>query len=41
MKRNTLANILRSLETLEDEVLVDEAVRVRALAAVERMIAVA
>ena len=41
MKRNTLAKILRSLETLEDEVLVDEAVRVRALAAVERMMAVA
>ena len=41
MKRNTLPKILRSLQTLEDEIVVDESVRVRALAAVERMIAVA
>lgn len=41
MKRNTLPKILRSLETLQDEIVVDEAVRVRALAAVERMIAIA
>jgi quinolinate synthase len=41
MKRNTLPKILRSLETLQDEILVEESVRVRALAAIERMIAVA
>lgn len=41
MRRNTLPKILRALETLEDEVVVDEAVRVRALTAVERMIALA
>ena len=39
MKRTTLPKILRSLETLQDEVLVDEAVRVRALRALEAMIA--
>ncbi|MGD1067852.1 MAG: quinolinate synthase NadA [Vulcanimicrobiaceae bacterium] len=41
MKRNTLPKILRSLETLTDEVLVDEAVRVRAQAALDRMMAIA
>jgi quinolinate synthase len=41
MKRNTLPKILRALETLQDEVLVDEAVRVRAQAALDRMIALA
>jgi quinolinate synthase len=41
MKRNTLPKILRALETLQDEILVDEPVRLRALAAVERMLAVA
>jgi quinolinate synthase len=41
MKRNTLPKILRALETLQDEILVDEAVRVRALGAVERMMAIA
>jgi quinolinate synthase len=40
MKRSTLPKILRSLETLTDEVLVDEAVRVRAQRALEAMIAV-
>jgi quinolinate synthase len=39
MKRTTLPKILHSLETLQDEVLVDEAVRVRAQRAVEAMIA--
>ncbi len=39
MKRTTLPKILRSLETLQDEVLVNEAVRVRALRALEAMIA--
>jgi quinolinate synthase len=39
MKRNSLEKILRSLRTLDHEVVVDEAVRVRALAAVERMMA--
>ncbi|GAC1416242.1 MAG: quinolinate synthase NadA [Candidatus Velthaea sp.] len=41
MRRNTLPKILRALETLQDEIIVDEAVRIRALAAVARMIAVA
>ncbi len=41
MKRNTLPKILRALETLQDEIVVDEAVRVRALGAVERMLAIA
>jgi quinolinate synthase len=41
MKRNTLPKILRALETLQDEILVDEDVRVRALAAVDKMLAVA
>jgi quinolinate synthase len=41
MKRNTLPKILRALETLQDEILIDEAVRVRALGAVERMMAIA
>jgi len=41
MKRNTLPKILRALETLQDEILVEESVRVRALAAVERMMAIA
>ncbi len=40
MKRNSLPKILRALETLEDEIVVDEAVRVRALASLERMMAV-
>ncbi len=40
MKRTTLPKILRSLETLQDEVLVDEAIRVRAQRALEAMIAV-
>jgi quinolinate synthase len=40
MKQNTLPKILRSLETLQDEVLVDEAVRVRALRSLEAMLAV-
>jgi quinolinate synthase len=39
MKRTTLPKILRSLETLQDEVLIDEAVRVRAQRAVDAMIA--
>ncbi|MGA2395102.1 MAG: quinolinate synthase NadA [Candidatus Lustribacter sp.] len=39
MKRTTLPKILRSLETLQDEVLVDEPVRVRAQRALEAMIA--
>jgi len=39
MKRNTLPKILRSLETLQDEVLVDEAIRVRALQSLEAMMA--
>jgi quinolinate synthase len=39
MKRTTLPKILRSLETLQDEVLVDELVRVRAQRALEAMIA--
>ena len=40
MKRTTLPKILRSLETLQDEVLVDEAVRVRAQRALEAMMAI-
>jgi quinolinate synthase len=40
MKRTTLPKILRSLETLQDEVLVEEAIRVRAQRALEAMIAV-
>jgi quinolinate synthase len=40
MKRTTLPKILRSLETLHDEVLVEEAIRVRAQRALEAMIAV-
>jgi quinolinate synthase len=40
MKRSTLPKILRSLETLTDEVLVDEAIRIRAQRALEAMIAV-
>jgi quinolinate synthase len=40
MKRSTLPKILRSLETLQDEVLVDEAVRVRAKRALDAMVAV-
>jgi quinolinate synthase len=39
MKRTTLPKILRSLETLQDEVLVDEPVRVRAQRALEAMMA--
>jgi quinolinate synthase len=39
MKRTTLPKILRSLETLQDEVLVDEPVRIRAQRALEAMIA--
>jgi len=41
MKRNTLPKILRALETLDDEIVVEEPVRVRALAALERMLAAA
>jgi quinolinate synthase len=37
MKRSTLPKILRSLETLQDEVLVDEPIRVRAQRALEAM----
>jgi quinolinate synthase len=40
MKRTTLPKILRSLETLQDEVLVEEAIRIRAQRALEAMIAV-
>ena len=40
MKRTTLPKILRSLETLQDEVLVEETIRVRAQRALEAMIAV-
>jgi quinolinate synthase len=40
MKRTTLPKILRSLETLQDEVLVEESIRVRAQRALEAMIAV-
>jgi quinolinate synthase len=39
MKRTTLPKILRSLETLQDEVLVDEDIRVRAARALEAMMA--
>ena len=39
MKRTTLPKILRALETLQDEVRIDEAVRVRAQRAVDAMIA--
>jgi len=37
MKRTTLPKILRSLETLQDEVLVDEPIRIRAQRALEAM----
>jgi quinolinate synthase len=40
MKRNSLPKILRTLETMEHEVTVDEAVAERARAAVERMLAI-
>jgi quinolinate synthase len=40
MKRTTLPKILRSLETLQDEVLVDEPIRIRAQRALEAMMAV-
>jgi quinolinate synthase len=39
MKRTTLPKILRSLETLQDEVLVDEPLRIRAQRALEAMMA--
>ena len=39
MKRTTLPKILCSLETLQDEVLVDEPIRIRARRALEAMIA--
>jgi quinolinate synthase len=39
MKRTTLPKILRSLETLQDEVLVDEPIRIRAQRALEAMMA--
>jgi quinolinate synthase len=39
MKRTTLPKILRSLETLQDEVLVDEPIRLRAQRALEAMMA--
>jgi quinolinate synthase len=39
MKRTTLPKILRSLETLQDEVLVEERIRVRAQRALEAMMA--
>jgi quinolinate synthase len=39
MKRTTLPKILRSLETLQDEVVVEESIRVRAQRALEAMIA--
>ena len=39
MKRSTLPKILRSLETLQDEVLVDEPVRLRAQRALDAMMA--
>ena len=40
MKRITLANIRRSLETLDGEILVDASIAARARASVERMLAV-
>ena len=40
MKQNTLPKILRALETLQDEILIDEAVRVPALRSLEAMLAV-
>jgi quinolinate synthase len=40
MKQNTLPKILRSLETLRDEIVVDEAVRVRAQRSLEAMLAI-
>jgi quinolinate synthase len=39
MKRTTLPKILRSLETLQDEVLVEESIRIRAHRALEAMMA--
>ncbi len=39
MKRNTLPKILRSLQSMQDEVLVDDAVRVRAVRAIDAMLA--
>jgi quinolinate synthase len=39
MKRSTLPKILRSLETLQDEVFVEESIRIRAQRALEAMIA--
>ncbi len=40
MKQNSLPKILRSLETLQDEILVDESVRVRAMRSLEAMLAI-
>jgi quinolinate synthase len=40
MKQNTLPKILRALETLQDEIVVDEAVRVRAQRSLEAMLAI-
>ena len=40
MKQNSLPKILRALETLQDEIIVDEAVRVRAMRSLEAMLAV-
>jgi quinolinate synthase len=37
MRRNTLTKILRSLQTFEDEIVVDEAVAGRARSALQRM----
>jgi quinolinate synthase len=39
MKRTTLPKILRSLETLQDEILVDEPIRIRAQRSLEAMMA--
>jgi quinolinate synthase len=40
MKQNTLPKILRALETLQDEIVVDEAIRVRAQRSLEAMLAI-
>jgi quinolinate synthase len=40
MKRNTLAKVLQSLQTMQHEITIDPPVAQRARAAVERMIAV-
>jgi quinolinate synthase len=40
MKKTTLDDVVRALETLEPRITVPEEIRVRALSAVERMLAV-